>query len=111
MAIGRVADANGAASAPLSAVSILPLPAGQTLTVLDGWVVTSTVRVPTQNGTVYAASADAVMGDGSVALEIADDVSVPPAVAPSGLVFVDDQGHLLAISRADLAATMVGTTP
>ena len=52
------------------------------------------------------APASAVAGDGSVAVEIASDVMVAPVVGPPGLVFVDAQGHLVAISPQDLGAAV-----
>ena len=96
--VGRM-DQNGARSH-------LPLPGGSTLLVLDNLVVTATIDASPAGGKIFAASAGAVADDGSVAVEIADDVLVQPVVAPSGLVFVDTRGHLLAVSARDLGAAV-----
>jgi hypothetical protein len=83
---------------------ILPLPGGNTLLVLGRWVVSATTELGVRGGKILVASADAVVGDGSVAVQIAEDVVVRPVLGPPGLVFVDAGGHLLAVSAQDLGA-------
>ncbi|HEY4395410.1 MAG TPA: hypothetical protein VGP64_15170 [Polyangia bacterium] len=100
--VGRV-DQNGSRTN-------LPLPWGTTLLVLDRWVVTAVpaTSVP-PGGLIRAVSIGAVVGDGSVAVEIADQVKIlPVAGGPGGpgLVFVDGSGHLLAVSEQDLGAAV-----
>jgi len=102
--VGRV-DQNGARS-------ILPLPGGNTLLVLDRWVVTATTEDSTvPRGKILAAPGGAVAGDGAVAVEIADDVMVAPVIGSPGLVFVDSGGHLWAISTRDLGTAVAAGQP
>ena len=54
---------------------------------------------------------DAVAGDGSVVVEIADEVRVAPVTGLPGLVFVDAGGHLLAVSAQDLGAAVAAGQP
>jgi len=100
--VGRV-DQNGARA-------ILPLPGGSTLLVLDRWVVTATT-VGSPRGKILAAPAGAVAGDGSLAVEIADDVMVAPVIGSPGLVFVDSGGHLRAMSAPDLGTAVAAGQP
>jgi hypothetical protein len=102
--VGRV-DQNGARS-------ILPLPGGNTLLVLDRWVVTATTGDSTvPRGKILAAPAGAVAGDGAVAVEIADDVKVAPVIGSPGLVFIDSGGHLRAMSAPDLGTAVAAGQP
>ena len=102
--VGRV-DRSGARS-------YLPLPGGSTLLVLDRWVVTATTLDSTYpRGKILAAPTGAVVGDGSVAVEIADDVMVLPVIASPGLVFVDSGGHLRAMSARDLGTAVAPGLP
>jgi hypothetical protein len=97
--VGRV-DHNGSRTN-------LPLPWGTTLLVLDRWVVTAVpaTSIP-PGGKIRATSIGAVAGDGSVAVEIADEVKVPPVGGGPGLVYVDTSGHLLGVSEQDLGAAV-----
>ena len=88
----------------------LPLPVGS-FAVVGDWVVTSTGRLGYPSGKSYAASTAAVAGDGSVAVEIADDVAFPPVAGAPGLVFVDSGGHLLAVSAPDIGAAVAAGQP
>ena len=101
--VGRV-DQNGRQST-------LPLPAGNAILVLDSWVLTADTEVAAYHGKIYAAPLDAVAGDGSVAVQIADDVMVAPVTGPPGLVFVDAGGHLLAVSAQDLGVAVAAGQP
>jgi len=102
--VGRV-DQTGARSN-------LPLPGGSTLLVLDRWVVTATTPDSTYpRGRMIAAPARAVAGDGSLAVQIADDVMVLPVIGPPGLVFVDSRGHLWAMSAPDLGTAVAAGQP
>jgi hypothetical protein len=103
----------GAASAGVGRVdqagarTNLPLPWGTTLLVLDRWVVTAVpaTSIP-PGGTIRAAPIDAVVGDGSVSVQIADEVRVLPVIGGPGLVFVDTSGHLRGVSAQDLGAAV-----
>jgi len=52
-----------------------------------------------------------VAGDGSVAVEIADDVMVAPVIGSTGLVYVDSGGHLRAMSPRDLGTAVAAGQP
>jgi hypothetical protein len=84
----------------------LPLPGGNTLLVFADWAVTATIRIAPPKNRMFAAATGAVAGDGSVAVEIADDVLVAPVIGSAGLIFVDGGGHLLAVSAQDLGAAV-----
>jgi hypothetical protein len=102
--VGRV-DRNGARSR-------LPLPGGSTLLVLDRWVVTATTVSSTfPRGRILAAAAGAVTGDGAVAVEVVDDVTVAPVIGTPGLVFVDSGGHLRGMSARDLGTAVAAGQP
>ncbi len=92
----------------------LPLPGGATLLVFDDWVITvvGATSVP-PGGTIWAAPIGAVTGDGSAGVQIASNVAAwtPPVIGEPGLVFVDDGGHLLAVSKQDLAAAVAAGQP
>ena len=89
----------------------MPLPAGNAILVLDRWVLTADTWLAAPHARIYAAPLDAVAGDGSVAVEIADDVMVAPVTGLPGLVFVDAGGHLLAVSAHDLGVAVVAGQP
>ena len=92
-------------------ISSLPLPAGSAILVVDRWVSTADTELAAPHGKIYAAPADPVAGDESVAVQIADDVRVGPVTGLSGLVFVDAGGHLLAVSAQDLGAAVGAGQP
>jgi len=75
-------------------------------------VVTATTPDSTYpRGRMIAAPARAVAGDGSLAVQIADDVMVLPVIGPPGLVFVDSRGHLWAMSAPDLGTAVAAGQP
>jgi hypothetical protein len=85
----------------------LPLSAGNTLLVFDQWVVSAGTEHGFTGGKILAASADAVAGDGSVPVQVAENVAVAPVIGPPGLVFIDASGRLRAISAQDLGTAVV----
>jgi hypothetical protein len=91
-----------------------------TLSVKPGWltffgdcVVSSTAvaGMNPQAGFIYGAPLATVGNPGAAGVEIAANVAVPPVVGVSGLVFVDGTGQLLAISAADVRASLAAGTP